>query len=197
MPSRYFLYYIIKSHDLWLISLRATITPYQPHSHNLRNANNDDIISVNSTSYRNSFLHATIREWNALSPAERDLSVSVETFKSKLNRKRKKPPDYYFIGKRKYQIIHANMRTQSTDLNYHLFERYLREDTACDCGAPVEDPNHYFRICPLYKALRHEIFGMHIPSLETLLYGAYNRSNAYNISVFTKVEEFIIRSERF
>ncbi len=181
------------------LSVRARVPPYQPHPHRLRNVDNDDIMSTNTVSYKHSFFHSSIREWNSLSPSVRDLNQSVQAFKNSLNRNRKKPPDHYLqiVVDRATQIIHANMRTQSSNLNYHLFERYLKDDSACNCGAPVEDAIHFFKQCPLYRDLRNEIFGIHVPSLNEILCGSLNDNTEKNIQLFTKVQQYIKRSERF
>ena len=149
-------------------------------------------------SYMNSFIHSTIRDWNRLPVSHRDLTQDLVSFKAKLNANKPQVPEYYLLGSRKYQIIHANMRTQSSNLNFHLFERYLTEDCSCDCGAAVEDPNHFLRECPKYRALRTELFGNHVvPSISNLLFGSNNINTEQNKELFLKVHDFIMRSKRF
>ena len=168
------------------LSLRARVPPYQPHSHVLRNSGNDNVMQTNTSSYMNLFIHGTIRDWNSLPVRYRDLSQDVAAFKSKLNTDKPKVPDYYFTGIRKCQIIHANMRTLSTNLNFHLYERYLSDDCSCECGAVVEDPNHYLRECVKYRALRTEIFGHHVPNINDLLIGSNTSNTVQNKELFLK-----------
>ena len=179
------------------LSLRARVPPYQPHGHYLRNREDDNVMQTNTSSYKNSFIHSTIRDWNSLPARYRDLNQDVATFKSKLNSDKPKVPEYYFTGLRKYQMIHANMRTQSTNLNFHLYERYLSDDCSCECGAVVEDPSHYLRECVRYRAIRTEIFGHHVPCINDLLFGSNSLNTDQNKELFLKVLDFIAQSKRF
>ena len=177
------------------LSLRARIPPQRPHTYTLRNTGDSQIIQSSSTSYHNSFHPSAVQLWNSLPPDHRE-APSVDAFKGRFKANRPKIPKFYFIGNRSAQCIHANLRTQSSSLNYHLYERYLREDPACDCGAPVEDVKHFLTECRLYDTLRHNIFGMQIPNINLLLHGDAKNINL-SIYIFTKVHNFIKDSGRF
>ncbi len=101
------------------------------------------------------------------------------------------------MGKIFNQMVHAKMIMDCSDLQFHLYLRYLTEDPACRCGATIEDPNHLFRTCPLYNIIREQIFGHNVRSSEVILYGYKNNDTQTNITLSEKVHEFIERSDRF
>ena len=101
--------------------------------------------------YKNSFLPATIERWNSLSTSIKN--KPFHQFKKLINNKTELPT-YYYIGKRSFQIIHAKMRMNCSDLNYHLFKRFLKDTPDCDCGNAPETPYHFLLVCPKYNLCR-------------------------------------------
>ncbi len=63
--------------------------------------------------------------------------------------------------------------------------RYLTEDPACRFGATIEDPNNFFRTCPLHDIIREQIVGHPVPSIEVILYG-YKNDTQTNIHYLKK-----------
>ncbi len=161
------------------LSIRARVPQHQPHTHNLRHNENNPVWTTGTASYQKSFLPSTIKAWNNL----KNKSLAM--------------PVYYNTGKRLIQIIHANMRMESSNLQYHLFLRHLSDDPSCMCGAPVEDPKHFLMVCPLYRDLRYDIFGPNIQNIKSLLFGNPDDNNESNTTLFLKVHEFIEKSKRF
>ena len=175
------------------LSIRARIAPHQPHNHNLRNSTKPPVLTTRTASYQNSFMPSTIKAWRDLPTFIKD-APNISTFKSRLKTKISTTPTHYLIGKRTSQIILANLRTESSNLQYHLFLRYLTEDPSCKCGAPVEDPNHLFKTCPLYSDKRQEILGNITPDTNALLYGYPDMQT--NVDLFEKVHRFFNESGR-
>ncbi len=91
-------------------------------------------------------------------------------------------------------MVHAKMRMDCSDFQFHL---YFSEDPTCRCGATIEDPNHFFRTCPLYNIIREQIVSHSVPSIEVILYGYKNNDKQTNITLSEKVHEFIERSDCF
>ena len=72
-------------------------------------------------------------------------------FKSRINEKTVKSPEYYGEGSRKQSILHARLRHQCSSLNSDLYRINITNDRKCQCGAPYEDSIHYLMECPLYQ----------------------------------------------
>ncbi len=177
------------------LNVRARVPQHQPHQYSLRNNDDPTLWRARTASYCDSFLPSVRRLWAAL-PVETKQAPTLATFKARL-KKISKVPSQYLIGKRSTQIVHANMRMDSSNLSYDLYLRYLADDPSCRCGDPVESPEHFLRVCPLYVQLRQNIFGDIIPSTKTLLYGDENSDAETNIDLFVKVHNFIEQSNRF
>ena len=88
--------------------------------YNLRNAQNLRNIRTRTSSYYNSFLPSTLRQWNNLSIETRQLN-SLKSFKWFLKKDKSSVPKYYYFGKRKAQILHTRLRTGCSSLNLDLF----------------------------------------------------------------------------
>ncbi len=157
---------------------------------------NPTIWRARTVSYQNSFFPAATKAWREL-PIEIRNAATLQAFKRKLKAQTPPVPKYYLAGKRANQMIHAKMRMECSDLNYHLFLRYIQDEHSCQCGAPVEDPDHFFRTCPLYTDLRNEIFGVDIPNIHTILNGYDDSDTDNNGQMIIKVHNFIEKSGRF
>ncbi len=107
--------------------------PYREQPHNLRNKEDIPVSYTRTVSYKNPFFPSAVRRWNQLDPAIRN-SPTLSSFKSRLKANRKRPPPHYYIGK----MIHSNLRMESSNIQFHMFTRYLTEDPGCECGAPVQ-----------------------------------------------------------
>ena len=112
-----------------------------------------------------------------------------------------KVPKLYYSENRSTEIIHCKIRLQISDLNNHLFQRYLRTDSKCDCGFKNENSKHYFFDCPMHTEARMQTIQT-IPNftnlrLESLTHGDNSLTLEENRFIFDKVQQFITLSNRF
>ena len=73
-------------------------------NYNLRNRLNFEIPFVRLCSYENSFFPSTLKLWNEL-PLNIRNSSSVSQFKANVRSPHLKPPNYLYVGERKYNIL--------------------------------------------------------------------------------------------
>ena len=92
--------------------------------YNLRNANDNSKLHCRTQQYYKSFLPTVVRDWNGL-PEEAKQLNSLLSFKTYLNRERKKVPKLFYYGRRKYQILHTRLRTGCSALNNDLYLKIL------------------------------------------------------------------------
>ena len=98
--------------------------------------------------FRRSFIPNTIRTWNKLDKRIRVLP-SLLAFKEYFRTKKDDRTDLYSSGKRWPSIHHARLRIGCSKLNAHLCLNLHDIPTPqCRCGHPLEDPKHYFFVCP-------------------------------------------------
>ena len=169
-------------------------------SYSLRNRDNITTVRTRTSQYYNSFLPATIREWNQL-PLNIRQSPSLEIFKKSIKENIPPIPKYYFTGTRQCQILHCRLRTNCSSLNQHLFKKNIVVSPSCVCGS-VESTYHYFFNCPLYTDIRDSFLNNVRPicndiTLNVLLYGNLALSNDDNILIFQYVQKYITDSKRF
>ena len=73
-------------------------------------------------------------------------------------------------------------------------------DPNCECGE-IEDTEHYPLNCNLFQNLREEVLNTGTtycqPTLNVLLYGNANLSESENKTIFSAVQEFILKTKRF
>ena len=171
----------------------------QTSRYNLRNSN--DLITINARTslYSNSFLPSTVRDWNNLTPAARQVD-SLNMFKQFLNRDREKVPKYFYSGSRRGQLLHTRLRTNCSSLCNDLFLKNITESPLCQCGR-IENAYHFFFDCPLYARQCIELFTSlsqhHNLKLNLLLFGDALQSDDINSSIFEKVQKYIIDTKRF
>ena len=108
------------------------------------------------------------------------------------------PPKYYTAGSRKGQILHARLRMQCSSLNADLYRKNIIPSPSCSCGG-FESANHFFYICPQLTAVRERYLGGVLRNHTTheLLCCKPEFTNDENVSLFLKVQDFIIKSKRF
>ena len=141
------------SPEYLVVLVPPTVGSFTPYP--LRNATNIQTIHSASQSYYNSFLPSVIRE-NDLSEEVRN-SVTISTFKCKLDSNIKSPLKFYFRRTRIGHIYHARLRTNCSSLNQHLFSNNIDNSPLCTCGA-IEDTQHFLFVCNRYNDLRRELF---------------------------------------
>ena len=163
----------------------------------LRSGNHLQVSQSRTVHYQNSFLPRTVSEWNALPNNIKSLP-SLNSFKSFLNRNQSPIPSYYFIGERKYQVLHTRLRLGCSSLNADLFRNHVSAIDTCQCGQ-IETATHYLLLCPIYRNVRTTTIGTIIENinLDILLKGCPLYSEDVNISIFLKVQDFIRKSNRF
>ena len=139
-------------------------------NYNLRNRLNFEIPFVRLCSYENSFFPSTLK----LRLNIRNNS-SVSQFKANVRSPHLKPPNYLYVGERKYNILLTRLRHKCRSLNSDLFNVNIIQFSNCSCGALNEDVNHFFFECPLYTQPRNSLLAQLIPNnivtLDLLLNG--------------------------
>ena len=99
----------------------------------VRNSNDIQTVHAWTNLYFNSFLPATVRDWNNL-PLHVRQSDSLESFKKYLNSDLTPSPSFYSAGSRLGQVLHTRLRLECSSLNAHLCSRNLVESPLCACG---------------------------------------------------------------
>lgn len=170
--------------------------------HNLRNSNNLIPCLARTENFKNSFLNNATRLWNNLSA---DLRTTDTLSQFKLNLKStmsltKTKRKYFYMGKRKNNILFSQLRLGMSSLGLHLHSRHLQDNSLCDCGS-VEDVNHFFFKCNKYNTVRAlmltDLLNINIePNINSVLYGSNcdetNLARLHNI-----VETYIENTTRF
>ena len=145
-------------------------------------------------------LFSAAAEWNNLEDKIKQAD-SINQFKRLLAQKDVKVPKLYYSENRSTEIIHCKIRLEISDLNNHLFRRFLRIDSKCDCGFRNENSKHYFFDCPRHTEARmltlQTIPNFATLRLESLTHGDNSKTSEENILVFDKVQQFITLSKRF
>ena len=180
-------------------SLSGLVPPYinENNPYNLRNNDGIRHIYARTNLYYNSFLPATIRDWNNL-PQEVRQADSIQSFKTFLNSNTRLPPPHYGAGTRLGQILHTRLRLECSPLNEHLYRRNLVNSPLCSCGE-IENTTHFIFNCPLYSVPRQTYLAeltQHC-TLKDLLYGKEGVNSTVNEDVFVRVQNFIIHSKKF
>lgn len=122
----------------------------------LRNSGNIRNITCKSQLLSISFLPSTINTWNAL-PAEVRSAPSLPAFKRNLIKPNKTIPQFYYDRDRKSRVQHAGLRMHCSSLDKHLFSKYIVDSSYSQCGE-IEDTDHFFFRCPLYRDSRSSLF---------------------------------------
>jgi hypothetical protein len=155
-----------------------------------------------TSSFRNSFIPRTIRDWNALDDETKGCDT-VEYFTQRLNAHLNKPPIWYFSGDRRHNMIHARLRMLCSSLNDHLYSFiHVVDSPACLCGNHRENNKHYFLECPLYFIERNVMFAQLTllnfhPTLSNLLFGDASQSDEINKKAFLIIQDYIMTTRRF
>ena len=94
------------------------------------------------------------------------------------------------------------MRLRRSNLKEELYEVGLAESPTCACGHNIEDAEHFFQDCILYRNERthiHTTLGIDLRRYQTedLLEGEINGTNEDNLWLFHAVQEYIKLTKRF
>ncbi|VDI50005.1 Hypothetical predicted protein [Mytilus galloprovincialis] len=166
------------------------------HQYRTRSANNFPSVPCRTTYHMKSFLPSTVRLWNSLPPDIKNAG-SIAPLKAflKINHS---IPNYYYAGSRLGQIYHARIRTESSSLRDHLYQKNLESDPFCKCKQ-IETSEHFLLNCPNYHRTREALFVNLVGTLniDTLLYGDPNITDIDNKKNFLIVQDYILKTKRF
>ena len=190
------------SHNLTPDYLSSLVPPLvgDESRYNLRNATNLQTPHARTKLYSESFLPSVVREWNVL-PIEVRNSDSVLSFKkSIIKHDCAVIPSYYYVGKRREQLLHTRLRTNCSSLNLTLFQKNIVDSPLCHCG-DIESVHHYLLTCPLYRQARlhlsNTINPIRTTTVKLLLNGDQNLDHQSNVTIFQAVHSFILNTKRF
>ena len=170
----------------------------------LRSTKND-LIPVPFTrteTFSRSFFPHTTRLWNKLDKSIRD-SPSLDTFKKALKGPVKEKNVLFYFGKRMSSIHHSRLRLGCSKLNVHLcYNLHVVPSPQCQCGSPLEDPEHFFFSCPTFYAHRMTLLNTinrisNNINVRTLLYGDPEISLENNKILFAAVQQYCTDTHRF
>ncbi len=172
--------------------------------YNLRYSQNVNIPFKRTTLAYQSYFPSTARLWNSI-PIDTRSASTVCSFKSKIRQKHKHLPMYFSHGIRKFNVIHTKLRYSVTQLNYDLSKYGLINNMSCSCGYICENNHHYLMSCPLYNHQRHvllESINLIVNckveiDLALLLNGNEKLTNVVNKQIFTAVQLYIKKTNRF
>ena len=164
-------------------------------TYNLQNAGNIQNYRVHTNLFSNSFFPSTVRAWNDLPNDIKD-ARSVGSFKYKINKNLRSPPNFYNAGTCKGQILQARLRMECSSLNSDLLWKNIVPNPFCWFGV-FESRNHFFFACPLNSLDRYLPANLDNLTSNDLLFGCENQSDELNESLFLKVQEFLLRCGRF
>lgn len=149
--------------------------------------------------YNKSFIPSTTRLWNSL-PNNVQSTTSLSQFKTLISVSDSTVPSHFYFGERNQQVIHCRLRIGMSNLNNDLYNRYLSDNSTCNCGYLAETAEHYLLYCPIYNNIRISTIHTLTPpyrDIQTLLNGHPALSVDENISIFEVVHDFIKQSRRF
>ena len=99
----------------------------------------------------------------------------MSQFKANVRSPHLKPPNYLYVGERKYNILLTRFRHNCSSLNSDLFNVNIIQYSYCSSGALTEKVSHFFFECPLYTQPRNLLLAQLIPNnivtLDLLLNG--------------------------
>ena len=141
-----------------------------------------------------------VRKWNRLDK-DTQAVVSHNSFKNKIVTDKCPHSSLFYLGQRKFNIIHAQLRMNCSNLSAHLFSLHVVNSPACICSHKAEDTAHYFLDCPLYYTqrmiLRNVVTRYTQFDLKILLYGDSGIDHDRNAVIVQAVHDYIRDSERF
>ena len=137
--------------------------------------------------------------WNDLDDSIKYIG-SLSDLKAKLKDNDKSTSKLFYIGERKWQLMHTRMRLRCSALRGDLFTMHIIPSAQCDCGHPNEDAHHFFFVCPNYTHTRHIFHNIH-PSIQhnvaNFLQGKPDAPYKLNAALFEVVLNYIKSSNRF
>jgi hypothetical protein len=124
----------------------------------LRNGNDSIVPFCRLSLTRDSFVSASVREWNNLNLSVRNLDT-LSKFKKAIRSSISMPiPRHYYYSPRKLNIILTQLRCNASFLNYDLCKVKILSNASCNCGAPCENSHHFFFDCDKYTDNKEILF---------------------------------------
>jgi hypothetical protein len=123
--------------------------------YNLRTGMNITIPAQRTTTYHKSFFPQSINDWNNMDIQTRN-SPSIENFKDKQkSTSSHKSNPLFHHNSNNAAINQTRMRLGLSALSSHRHDYNHINDPRCmSCNGKIEDPIHYFLICPTYAPAR-------------------------------------------
>ena len=90
----------------------------------LRNLDNYTVPLARTTAYKRTFFPSTTQLWNNL-PMSTKNSLTLNTFKSKLNNNLQSVPKIYYCGTVSQSRFHCRLRNECSNLNKHFFLNHI------------------------------------------------------------------------
>ena len=125
-------------------------------NYNLRQSNSIPPVMARTEKYKKSLIPMGIRLWNNLPPNIQSME-NVGEFKKAICTTLPKNTLYY-IGLRKFQIIHAQLRMRCSVLASHLYDLHVKESPNCFTCNVKEVCEHFFFHCELYRYPHYHLF---------------------------------------
>ncbi|KAK6174541.1 hypothetical protein SNE40_017797 [Patella caerulea] len=172
----------------------SDINPYLLRDHNSLRP-----VHCHTETYKSSFVPLTVRDWNDLPAYVKD-SSSLKTFKQHLSKHDKQVPSYFYFGNRSVNVVHTQLRHGKSTLNYHKFLMHVSENPSCKCGYDMENTEHFFFFCPLYKEERIRTIDnlpYYFHNISAILDGNPNVNECENQACFEIVHSYISATKRF
>ena len=181
----------------YLVEILPNVVNIGAH-YDLRNSNDLEQFHFRTEKFKKSLLPACIRQWNSLQECMK--VESYYSFRSILNAI-DNCSKLYYIGIRKFNIIHSQLRMNCSNLNAHLYGLHVIDSPACACSYSTENVEHFFLDCPLYSTqrliLRDAVSEFADFTVHNLLFGDDTIDFNNNIEIVLAVHDFIKDSERF
>ena len=191
--------------------IKSTLPPTRQQNipRTLRNASQQTIPLVRTSTYYKSYIPSTTRIWNTL-PEHVRADSKYTTFNKYLIKliETTTPPPYFFIGTQIGNLLHTKLRLNVSRLNSHQFSLQRTDSPSCSCGHPLENTKHFLLNCPFYRAQREALFLTLSSVLNTnfsaippseqqdiLIYGK-RLSSGVDGAVATAVQRFLFHTHR-
>ena len=146
-------------------------------------------------------LHVYKKSYGNIYTVFKVMTYNEGQFKANVRSPHLKPPNYLYVGERKYNILLTRLRHNCSSLNSDLFNVNIIQYSNCSCGALTENVNHFFFECPLYTQQRNsllaQLFPNNIVTLDLLLNGNTLLDYDSNKNVILAVLHFIKSTRRF
>jgi hypothetical protein len=171
-------------------------------SYQLRNREQIDVPLTRLNILTNSFFPQSIRLWNEMDNAIKNLP-SVDAFKAFHARNLPKKTPLYYFGERLSSCIHARMRIGNSPLKVDLCNiLHVVESPNCPCGTgALETAEHFFFACPLFDRQRvqmnEDMSPFLVDDINHVLYGIPNSDHLVNLHIFSAVHKYIRDTKRF